>query len=118
MPAPSTLRFHVAAATWEADPEAARSDSVACALAQNLDRYPELSAHCVSGLGRWWPGGSHIDVETANEAGRLRIRLRGQRVDTIEIVGQPAEWRFLGESLSHPGFGGQFRSTRSLRPLF
>jgi len=68
MPAPSTLRFHVAAATSEADPEAARSDSVACALAQSLDRYPELSAHCVSGLGRWWPGGAHIAVETATEA--------------------------------------------------
>src|SRR3989449_4452977 len=72
MPAPSTLRFHVAAATWEADPEAARSDSVACALAQNLDRYPELSAHCVSGLGRWWPGGAHIAVETATERSEER----------------------------------------------
>src|SRR3989441_2620157 len=117
MPAPSTLRFHVEAATSGADPEAARSDSVACALAQSLDRYPELSAHCVSGLGRWWPGGSHIDVETANEAGRLRIRLRGQRVDTIEIVGQPAEWRFLVESLADRVFGAQLRSTGSLDRL-
>src|SRR5436309_2815393 len=114
MPAPSTLRFHVAAATSEADPEAARSDSVACALAQSLDRYPELSAHCVSGLGRWWPGGAHIAVETATEAGSLRIRLRGPRVDTIQIVGPRADWRFLAESLADRVFGAQLRSTDSL----
>ncbi len=114
MPAPSTLRFHVAAATSEADPEAARSDSVACALAQSLDRYPELSAHCVSGLGRWWPGGAHIAVETATEAGSVRIRLRGPRVDTIGIVGPRADWRFLAESLADRVFGAQLRSTDSL----
>ena len=114
MPAPSTLRFRVAAAVSAADPEAARADSVACALAQSLDRYPELSAHCVSGLGRWLPSGSHIDVETANDAGRLRIRLRGPGVDTIEIVGLRAEWRFLAESLADRVFGAQLGSTGSL----
>ncbi len=114
MPAPSTLRFQVEAATSAADPEAARVDSVACALARSLDRYPELSAHCVSGIGRWWTGGSHIAVETANESGRLRIRLRGPRVDTIEIVGPRAEWRFLAESLADRVFGAQLRSTDSL----
>jgi len=114
IPAPSTLRFHVEAATSAADPEAARSDSVACALARSLDRYPELSAHCVSGLGRWWPGGAHIAVETATEAGSVRIRLRGPRVDTIEIVGPRADWRFLAESLADRVFGAQLSSTDSL----
>jgi serine/threonine protein kinase len=114
MPVPSTLRFRVEARTSAVDPESARGDSVACALARGLDRYPELSAHCVSGLGRWLPGGSHIRVETANEAGRLRIRLRGSRVDTIEIVGQPAEWRSLAESLADRIFGAQLGSTDSL----
>ena len=114
MPAPSTLRFHVEAATSAGEPEAARADSVACALAQSLDRYPELSAHCFSGLGRWWPGGSPIDVETANDAGRLRIRLRGPRVDTIEIVGPRVEWRVLAESLADRVFGAQLRSPDSL----
>ena len=114
IPAPSTLRFHVEAATSAADPEVARSDSVACALARSLDRYPELSAHCVSGLGRWWPGGAHIAVETATEAGSVRIRLRGPRVDTIEIVGPRADWRFLAESLADRVFGAQLSSTDSL----
>src|SRR3989454_6635604 len=117
MPAPSTLRFRVAAAVSAADPEAARADSVACALAQSLDRYPELSAHCVSGLGRWLPSGSHITVETANDAGRVRIRLRGPRVDTIEIVGQRAEWRFLAATLADRVFGAQLGSTDSLDRL-
>src|SRR3989442_326313 len=40
MPAPSTLRFHVEAATSAADSEAARSDLVACALAQSLIGIP------------------------------------------------------------------------------
>ena len=114
IPAPSTFRFHVEAATSAADPEVARSDSVACALARSLDRYPELSAHCVSGLGRWWPGGAHIAVETATEAGSVRIRLRGPRVDTIEIVGPRADWRFLAESLADRVFGAQLSSTDSL----
>src|SRR4029077_12764968 len=29
-------------------------DSVACALARSLNRYPDLSSHCTAGLGRWW----------------------------------------------------------------
>src|SRR3989441_193807 len=93
-------------------------DSVACALARNLDRYPDLSAHCVSGLGRWWPAGSHIGVETAIETGRLRIRLRGPRVDTIAIVGPRAEWPSMAESLADRVFGAQLQSLDSLdRPL-
>src|SRR3989441_7032570 len=48
------------------------------------------------------------------EAGRLRIRLRGPRVDTIEIVGPRAEWPFLAESLADRVFGAQLRSTDSL----
>ena len=114
MTVPSTLRFRVEAAVSAADPEAARADSVACALAQSLDRYPELSARCVSGLGRWLPSGSRITVETANDAGRLRIRLRGPRVDTIKIVGPRAEWRLLAESLADRVFGAQLGSTDSL----
>jgi len=116
-PVPSTLRFRVEAAASTTDADAARADSVACVFAQSLDRYPELSARCVSRLGRWVSRGSLIEVATANEAGRLRIRLRGQRVDTIEIVGQPAEWRFLAESLADRVFGAQLRSTGSLDRL-
>ncbi len=114
IPVPSTLQFRVEAATSTADPAGAQADSVACALARSLDRYPELSARCVSGLGRWLSRGSHIDVATEHEAGRLRIRLRGPRVDTIEIVGPPAGWRVLAESLADRVFGAQLTSTDSL----
>jgi len=114
IPVPSTLQFRVEAAASTADPEGARADSVACALAHSLDQYPELSARCVSGLGRWLSRGSHIDVATENEASRLRIRLRGPRVDTIEIVGPSAGWRVLAESLADRVFGAQLRSTDSL----
>src|SRR5205807_2205046 len=95
-------------------PAGARGDSVACALARNLDRYPDLSARCVSGLGRWLPAGSRIGVETAIEGGRLRIRLRGPRVDTIEIVGPRAAWPFMAESLADRVFGAQLQSLDSL----
>ena len=114
MPVPSPLAFRVEAAIPGADPAGARGDSVACALARNLDRYPDLSARCVSGLGRWLPAGSRIGVETAIEGGRLRIRLRGPRVDTIEIVGPRAAWPFMAESLADRVFGAQLQSLDSL----
>src|SRR5207244_6211234 len=40
--------------------------------------------------------------------------LRGPRVDTIEIVGPRADWRFLAESLADRVFGAQLRSADSL----
>ena len=113
-PVSSTMRFRVEAVLPAADMAGAWGDSVACALARNLDRYPDLSARCVSGLGRWLRAGSRIDVATANDEGRLRVRLRGPGVDTIEIVGPRAEWRFLAESLADRVFGAQLRSRDSL----
>jgi len=113
-PVSSTIRFRVEAVIPAVDVAGTSGDSVACALARNLDRYPDLSAHCVSGLGRWWPAGSHIGVETAIEAGRLRVRLRGPRVDTIAIVGLRAEWPSMAESLADRVFGAQLQSLDSL----
>jgi len=113
-PVSSTIRFRVEAVIPAVDVAGTWGDSVACALARNLDRYPDLSAHCVSGLGRWWPAGSHIGVETAIEAGRLRVRLRGPRVDTIAIVGLRAEWPSMAESLADRVFGAQLQSLDSL----
>src|SRR5207244_13541421 len=78
-------------------------DSVACALARSLDRYPELSSHCVSGLGRWWPSRLGIGVEFARDADVVRIHLTGARVDTIQVRGAPAEWRALADTLDARG---------------
>src|SRR5207237_587243 len=103
------MRFRVEAVLPAADVAGAWGDSVACALARNLDRYPDLSARCVSGLGRWLRTGSRIGVATANDEGRLRVRLRGPGVDTIEIVGPRAEWRFLAASLADRVFGAPAR---------
>src|SRR6266480_3929721 len=113
-PVSSTIRFRVEAVIPAVGVAGTWGDSVACALARNLDRYPDLSAHCVSGLDRWWPAGSRIGVETAIEAGRLRIRLRGPRVETIEIVGPRTEWPLMAESLADRVFGAQLQSLDSL----
>src|SRR2546425_8556237 len=70
-PVSSTIRFRVEAVIPAVDVAGTWGDSVACALARNLDRYPDLSAHCVSGLGRWWPGGSPTGVGTGLEGSPL-----------------------------------------------
>src|SRR5205823_13556124 len=70
-PVSSAMRFRVEAVLPAADMAGAWGVSVACALARNLDRYPDLSARCVSGLGRWLRTGSRLGVATANDEGRL-----------------------------------------------
>jgi len=115
LPSPSTLNVRVDAA-GAAGVAPALSDSVACALARSLDRYPELSSHCVAGLGRWWPSGSRIEVELAGDRDTLRIQLQGPRVDTIEIGGSHHAWRAMADTLADRVFGAYLGSEGSLDP--
>ena len=89
-------------------------DSVACALARSLNRYPDLSSHCTAGLGRWWPSGSRIRVDVAREGDVLRIQLHGARVDTIGTGGPPGTWRALADTLADRVFGAILGSGGSL----
>ena len=91
IPRSSTLGIRVQAIGPAAGQPVGFGDSVACALARSLDRYPELSSHCVSGLGRWWPSRLGIGVEFARDADVVRIHLTGARVDTIQVRGAPGE---------------------------
>lgn len=110
----STLAIRVDAMSAGAGVAPALADSVACALARSLDRYPELSSHCVAGLGRWWPSGSHIRVELASSGDALRIRLHGSRVDTLDLRGPRDAWRALSDTLADRVFGAFLGSEGSL----
>ena len=113
---PSTASIRVDALSPAPGVAPALSDSVACALAQSLGRYPELSSHCVAGLGRWWPSGSHIRVALASDAGTLRIQLLGSGVDTIDIGGPPQAWRAMADTLADRVFGAFLGSEGLLDP--
>jgi Protein kinase domain len=114
IPSPSTLNVRVEAASPAAGVGPALGDSVACALARSLDRYPELSSRCVAGLGRWWPSGSRIDVALAGDRDTLWIQLQGPRVDTIEIGGSHDAWRAMADTLADRVFGAYLGSEGSL----
>ncbi len=80
-------------------------DSISCGLARRLSAYPQLSAHCASGLARWWPRGRRgLDVrpEIENDAGRARVRLASsvEGIDGLEVRGAPDRWPVLADSLS------------------
>ena len=113
-PPASTLSIRVDAGSAAATVPPALVDSVACGLARSLDRYPELSSHCVAGVGRWWPSGSRIRVELARDGGALQIQLQGARVDTIGAVGPPGAWRALADTLADRVFGAILGSEGSL----
>ena len=114
IPPPSALSIRVDAASLASDVAPALVDSVACALARSLDRYPELSSHCVTGMSRWWPSGSRIRAELVRDGGVLRIQLQGARVDTISIGGPPGAWRALADTLADRVFGAILGSEGSL----
>src|SRR2546428_5325422 len=81
-------------------------DSIACTLARSLDGYPELAARCASGLQALWTRGSWVRTVVANVDGRARIRLASALpgLDTIEVVGPPAQWRRPGGTGGGPPF--------------
>ena len=110
----STLKIRVDAASGAGSIAPALGDSIACALARSLDRYPELASHCVAGLGRWWPSGSRIRVELASNGDALRIRLHGSRVDTLDAQGPRDAWRALSDTLADRVFGAFLGSEGSL----
>lgn len=114
MPPSSTFNIRVGAASAAAPVPPALVDSVACALARTLDRYPELSSHCVAGWRRWWPGGSRVHIELARDGDALRIQLHGARVDTIGVVGPSGAWRALADTLADRVFGAILGSEGSL----
>ena len=114
IPRSSTLGIRVQAIGPAAGQPVGFGDSVACALARSLDRYPELSSHCVSGLGRWWPSRLGIGVELARDADVVRIHLTGARVDTIQVRGAPGEWRALADTLADRVFGAILGTEGSL----
>jgi len=96
-------------------------DSVACGLAQRLNAYPGLSAHCVSGLERlWarWSRGLRIRPEMENHAGRALVRLAGsvEGIDGIAVRGAPDGWPVLADSLADLVSTVLFGSERLLDP--
>ena len=96
-------------------------DSVACGLAQRLNAYPGLSAHCASGLTRLftrWSRGLRIRAEVENEAGQARVRLAGsgEGIDGITVRGAPDRWPILADSLDELVSAVLFGSDRLLDP--
>jgi hypothetical protein len=89
-------------------------DSLACGFARILDRYPALSARCVSGLARLWGHGERLRLQIANESGLARVRVASgmSALDTIAARGRPAEWETLAGDLGDRAFGALL-NTRS-----
>jgi len=93
-------------------------DSIACTLARSLDGYPELAARCASGLTALWTRGSRVRTVVANVDGRARIRLASALpgLDTIDVVGPPAQWRLLVDTVADRLFGSLLLTRGLLDP--
>src|SRR3989475_1869845 len=93
-------------------------DSIACTLARSLDGYPELAVGCASGLQALWTRGSRVRTVVANVDGRARIRLASALpgLDTIEVVGPPAQWRLPVDTVAARLFRSLLLTRGLLRP--
>src|SRR5437667_6151638 len=93
-------------------------DSIACTLARSLDGYPELAARCASGLTALWTRGARVRTVVANVDGRARIRLASALpgLDTIDVVGPPAQWRLLVDTVADRLFGSLLLTRGLLDP--
>src|SRR2546425_1033451 len=93
-------------------------DSIACTLARSLDGYPELAARCATGLTAAWTRGSRVRTVVANVDGRARIRLASALpgLDTIDVVGPPAQWRLLVDTVADRLFGSLLLTRGLLDP--
>jgi len=91
-------------------------DSLACGFARILDRYPALSARCVSGLARLWGHGERVRLVIAHENGLARVRITSgmSALDTIEGRGRPAEWETLAGGLGDRAFGALLNTRSTL----
>ena len=91
-------------------------DSLACRFARILDRYPALSARCVSGLARLWGHGERLRLLIANENGLVRVRVASgmSALDTIVARGRPVEWETVASDLGDRAFGALLNTRSNL----